>query len=60
MPDAQRFGQSIRLKSKAGANTKSKYRTSSSPESIKLDALSFKSRALKLKPTMSLGDTAKK
>jgi RNA recognition motif-containing protein len=47
-------------KVEAGANTKNKYRTSSSPGSIKLDSLSFKPRVLKPKPKMSLGDTVKK
>lgn len=39
---------------------KNKYRTSSSPGSIKLDSLSFKPRAVKPKPKMSLGNALKK
>jgi len=42
------------------ATPKNKYRTSSSPGSIKLDSLSFKPRAVKPKPKMSLGNASKK
>lgn len=44
----------------AAPKPKNKYRTSSSPGSIKLDSLSFKPRAVKPKPKMSLGDSTKK
>ena len=41
------------------SKSKNKYRTSSSPGSIKLDSLSFKPRAIKQKPKISLEEPAK-
>lgn len=46
--------------STVNAETKNKYRNSSSPGSIKFDSLSFKPRAVKQKPKIYLGDSSKK
>jgi hypothetical protein len=45
-----------------GASTekKNKYRTSSSPGSIKMDALSFKPRVVKQKPKIALDNNTRK
>eukprot|EP00804_Cyclotella_cryptica_P023471 CCRYP_012127-RA/>CCRYP_012127-RA protein AED:0.25 eAED:0.25 QI:0/0/0/1/1/1/3/0/1040 len=58
-----RSGDQSRIQSKSGGaltDTKSKTRTSSSPGSLKLDALSFKPRVIKQKPKISLGNLTKK